>query len=250
MKEPPPAQDAGGSISRREKADAMKNRIFAAFLMMAALLLPTLVMAEEIEYVTFGSYEQDNDLTNGKEPIEWRVLKEEDGEAMLLSRYALDTQPYNQGRGNNIHWPECTLRAWLNNEFYNEAFSEEEQALIILKTLKNYKEIDTEDRVFLLDNFEARSLFANHADRQTSPTPYAKSKGCYMSKKYIGNVHWWLRSFSWESSRRASYVAASGGVMTCGGSSEADGAVENARWTVRPVICIRSEDLEKLRGAE
>lgn len=250
MKEPPPAQDAGGSISCREKADAMKNRIFAAILVVAALLLPTLVMADEIEYVTFGHYEQDNDLTNGKEPIEWRVLKEEDGEAMLLSRYALDTQPFNQGRGNNIHWPECTLRAWLNDEFYNAAFNEEEQALIILKTIENYKEVDTQDKVFLLDNNEAKRLFANHADRQTSPTAYAKSKGCYMSKKYIGNVHWWLRSFSWESSRRASYVAASGGVMTCGGSSEADGAVENAKWTVRPVICISSEDLEQLRSAQ
>lgn len=229
----------------------MKNRAWAALLLLAALLLPAAGMAqEETVYVTFGHYEQDNDLTNGKEPIEWRVLKEEDGEAMLLSRYALDTQPFNQGRGNNIHWPECTLRAWLNDEFYNAAFDEEEQALIILKTIENYKEVDTEDKVFLLDNNEAKRLFANHADRQTSPTAYAKAKGCYMSKKYIGNVHWWLRSFSWESSRRASYVAASGGVMTCGGSSEADGAVENAKWTVRPVICISSEDLEQLRSAQ
>ena len=168
----------------------------------------------------------------------------------MLARYALDTQPYNPARAHNIHWPKCTLRTWLNSTFYEEAFSPEEQEVILLKTLKNYKEVDTEDKVFLLDNFQAKELFTSHADRQTSPTAYAKAKGCYMSKKYIGNVHWWLRSFSWESSRRASYVAASGGVMTCGGSSEADGAVENAKWTVRPVICISSEDLEQLRSAQ
>lgn len=227
----------------------MKNRIFAAFLLLAALLLPAVCMAEEIDYVTFGHYEQDNDLTNGKEPIEWRVLKEEDGELMLISRYALDTKPYNEKAGYGIHWPECTLRAWLNETFYAEAFDEEEQAAIILKTLKNWKEIDTQDRVFLLDNDEAKQLFANHADRQTVPTAYATAQGAYLSKKYgPGNAQWWLRTHSWESNRRAAYVAASGGVMTCGGNSV--GVVENAKWTVRPVICIRAEDLDRLGGAE
>ena len=28
--------------------------------------------------VVFGSYEQDNDLTNGQEPLEWIVLKTEE----------------------------------------------------------------------------------------------------------------------------------------------------------------------------
>ena len=37
------------------------------------------------EYFAFGVYEQDNDLTNGKEPIEWLVLDVQDGEDLLLS---------------------------------------------------------------------------------------------------------------------------------------------------------------------
>lgn len=48
------------------------------------------------DHVFFGHYEQDNDLTNGAEAIEWRVLKVENGEALLISQYALDSQPYNE----------------------------------------------------------------------------------------------------------------------------------------------------------
>ena len=44
------------------------------------------------DYVKFGSYEQDNDESNGKEPIEWRVLDSKDGRKLLISRYALDSQ--------------------------------------------------------------------------------------------------------------------------------------------------------------
>ena len=81
----------------------MKNRAWAALLLLAALLLPAAGMAqEETVYVTFGHYEQDNDLTNGKEPIEWRVLKEEGGEVMLITRYALDAKPYNETAGYRI----------------------------------------------------------------------------------------------------------------------------------------------------
>ena len=36
---------------------------------------------------TFGSYEQDNDLNNGTEPIEWQVLAIENNRALLISRY-------------------------------------------------------------------------------------------------------------------------------------------------------------------
>ena len=39
--------------------------------------------------VILGSYEQDNDLLNGPEPIEWEVIGTWDGYTILLSKYAL-----------------------------------------------------------------------------------------------------------------------------------------------------------------
>ena len=54
-------------------------------------------------------------------------------------------------------------------------------------------------------------------------------------------MQWWCRTTSWESRYRAAYIAASGGVMTCGGNSF--GAVENAKLVVRPAIYVTLESL-------
>lgn len=63
------------------------------------------------DIVTFGSYEQDNDLENGMEPVEWYVLDKEDGEATLMSVYLLDWQSYNEDF-IDMTWEDCTLRSW------------------------------------------------------------------------------------------------------------------------------------------
>ncbi|MBP3696995.1 MAG: hypothetical protein J6J45_05560, partial [Clostridia bacterium] len=65
------------------------------------------------DYITFGSYEQDNDLSNGKEPIEWLVLDKQDGKVLVISKYALDAKPYND-EYVDVTWETCTLRSWLN----------------------------------------------------------------------------------------------------------------------------------------
>ena len=185
--------------------------------------------------IVFGQYEQDNDLTNGAEPIEWRVLSIEGDEALLVSRYALDSKPYD-AKGGHAYWGKSTLRAWLNSDFYDAAFTEEEKAVILTKDLPNRKEANTADPVFLLSTDDAKKLFANHADRQADPTPYAAAQGAYISTKYTGHIQWWLRTNSWESKNRAAYVAASGGVMTCGGNTF--GAITNDRLVVRPAIYV------------
>lgn len=230
-----------------------KKSAFAALLLFA-MLFAVSAFAEATgsaatvpavgDYVTFGLYEQDNVLDNGKEPIEWRVLKAENGELLLISKYALDTLPYNEERAY-AKWETCTLRAWLHDEFYNAAFSDEEKAVILTKETKNWKSTDTMDTVSLLDNDEAKTLFADHPDRQCTPTPYTVSKGAYLSVKYqikgtdYPNVNWWLRTKSWENKSKGTYVAASGGVMTCGGHSA--GYVEKRDLVVRPVIYVNAE---------
>ena len=62
------------------------------------------------DIVTFGSYEQDNNLSNGKEAIEWLVLDIQDGKALLLSKYGLETKEYNTG-DYEITWERSTLRS-------------------------------------------------------------------------------------------------------------------------------------------
>ena len=215
------------------------------------LLLTTAVTGCAVEAgdtVTFGHYEQDNDLTNGPEPIEWRVLMVDGDEAQIISIYALDAQPFNE-KPAVARWTKCTLRTWLNTDFYDAAFDDEEKTAIITKEIENWKESPTADPVYLLSCEEAKALFTSNEDRMASPTAYCLAQGVYQSTKYPldkpedmpGNAQWWLRTHSWEDKWRAAYVAGSGGVMTCGGNS--DGRVENARWAVRPAIYVSVDAL-------
>ena len=88
------------------------------------------------ESVTFGSYEQDNDIGNGSEPMEWIVLDHQDGRTLLLSKYGLDGIWYNTDRVD-VTWENCNLRRWLNTDFYNMAFDDTEKELIVQVTNEN-----------------------------------------------------------------------------------------------------------------
>lgn len=83
-------------------------------------------------YIFFGKYEQDNNPDNGPEPIEWLVVgneKEENGQYVLLvSKYILDWKPFDDA--GLATWADCSLRKWLNSEFYNMAFDENEKDYI------------------------------------------------------------------------------------------------------------------------
>ena len=69
-------------------------------------------------YVVFGSYEQDNDLLNGSEPIEWQILESDGNSTLLISRYVWDYQPYNTERVD-VTWETCSMRQWLNDDTGN-----------------------------------------------------------------------------------------------------------------------------------
>ena len=86
--------------------------------------------------IMFGHYEQDSIISNGKESIEWLVLEVENNRAFLISKYILDAQPYNDVQAE-VSWETCTLRAWMNNTFLNEAFSPAEQAAIVTTMVDN-----------------------------------------------------------------------------------------------------------------
>ncbi|MBQ5539651.1 MAG: hypothetical protein IIU03_05350, partial [Bacteroidales bacterium] len=116
-------------------------------------VIPVFVKAGSI--ITMGHYEQDGDLSNGAEAIEWQVLAVEDGRTLVISRYGLDAKPYNE-EDSSVTWETSTLRAWLNGEFYNSAFSSAEKGPIQQITVKNTDNStygtkggnDTTDRIF------------------------------------------------------------------------------------------------------
>ncbi|MBR4236172.1 MAG: fibronectin type III domain-containing protein [Clostridia bacterium] len=163
------------------------------------------------DIVTFGAYEQDNNTSNGKEPIEWEVLNvESDSTCLLISRYALDCRPYNKDR-KDVTWETCSLRSWLKNTFYNNAFNTSERGKIVVTKNKNANNPnygtqggnDTSDYVFLLSLEEIEKYYSidkntgsnyrwNGEDRLIKqPTAYAKAQG---ARSNNGACYWWLRS--------------------------------------------------------
>ena len=161
---------------------------------------------EEPETVLFGSYEQDGDAANGKEPIEWLVLARDGDKALLLSKYALDHQsfmPFYEPVTEPFTWESCSLRQWLNSTFLNAAFSAEEQSRLLTTTVitapggRKGREnpFTTEDRVFLLSDTEVYAYFSSEAATVTDYTAYALS-----ADPWAGNATapapaiWWLRT--------------------------------------------------------
>ena len=90
------------------------------------------------DIVILGSYEQDNNPANGREPIEWIVLDAQSEKALLVSAAVLDTQAYHNSL-EDISWEDCTIRSWLNYYFLNTAFTTAEQKQILTATVPSDK---------------------------------------------------------------------------------------------------------------
>ena len=140
--------------------------------------------------VAFGSYEQDNDLSNGKEPIEWVVLKLNDTRALLISKVGLAYKEYDiVGYNNATPWKDCSLRQWLNEEFADEAFTDEKLSAI-QETSNNTDGNITYDKVFLLDSDEVNEYFPSAESKKCSPSRYAAEQ----KSTIVVSEWWWLRS--------------------------------------------------------
>ncbi len=161
---------------------------------------------QEPETYTFGSYEQDGDSSNGKEPIEWLVLDRDGDKVLLISKYALDYQsfmPFYEPVTEPYTWESCSLRRWLNGTFLNAAFSADEQQRLLTTTVitspgslhRENGPVTTEDRVFLLSNTEVYAYFASEAATAAEYTAYALSENPWPGNAATpGPADWWLRT--------------------------------------------------------
>jgi len=148
--------------------------------------------------ITNYSYQDDNGYYINTvywfkyEPIQWRVLSNTNGELFVMADKILDSRAYNQV-DTNVTWETCTMRSWLNNDFYNTAFISSEQAKIERSTVVNSDNSwygtnggnNTNDKLFLLsyaDTINSAYGFSSSYDttdtaRQAQGTDYAKSSG-------------------------------------------------------------------------
>lgn len=174
---------------------------------------------------TFGTYEQDNDESNGTEDIEWIVVKKKsNGLGMaLVSKYALYCVRYND-KTTNVTWENSRLYRWLNNSFYDAAFDEKQRSMIS----------DADGcKVFLLSTKEAEEFFASNRERQCEATAFAKANGAEASE-FNEYYWWWLQTPGTDSSAsfaRAAYVRDTGAIYSDGKLVDTSGgAVRPAMW--------------------
>lgn len=204
-----------------EKAKKKAKKVFIAIASVACvcaaflILLKTVIIPKQRinkiktanvgDIIVFGTYEQDNDTSNGKENIEWLVLAKENNRILVISDKALDCHPYNSSY-TDVTWENCTLRKWLNDDFVNVAFDAEERKMIPSVIVSAYKnpiydtnsKNATNDRVFLLSIVEAEKYFTSAEARECILTEYAISNGAWTSDSYTeggkATYLWWLRS--------------------------------------------------------
>ena len=97
------------------------------------------------ETVKFGAWYTYDKTGKSKDKLRWHILKKSKNRALLITEDIIDVRPFHNN-DEDVSWSDSDLRKWLNDIFYNEAFSEEEK-----KYIYNYK--ITDDLRFFNDNF-------------------------------------------------------------------------------------------------
>lgn len=190
------------------------------------------------DVVILGTYEQDGKKQNGAEEIEWIVLDKKDSQYLIVSRYVLAGEKYNNDK-EKITWEKCDLRAWLNDDFISTAFTDKEQSVILTTELENEDNpkngtsggLSTKDKVFILSESEVEYYMPEKADRFCTATAYAQKQGVYSNKDNGGGAWWSLRTPGIYTSY-VSYVSSGGGINTDGRD------VNEAKIGVRPAMWI------------
>lgn len=196
------------------------------------------------ETIRFGRYPQKGDPSAAPEPIEWIILDNYGKSVKLISRYGLTAKAYN----NNAYWPvtweSCTLRSWLNNEFLNTAFTDEEQVLIepaVLEAESNRFLMgkETLDKIFVPDAEEAEQYFVSDAERICIPTEKAVSEGAHVGKNSGSGCWWWLRTPSISMPNYVYVVDTDGSFDEDGFPVETFAENDGNNIAVRPAILLR-----------
>ena len=152
--------------------------------------------------------------------MDWRVLDKKDGKVLLLKDKAFASTPFDE-KGQNVTWESSSVREWLNNDFLQESFTENERNSILETTVKNipnatYKTLagnNTKDKFFLLS--------------------------CDEVAKYYDAIHetktcWWLRTPG-AAENSMSFVYKDKTVMDYGYE------VTNTNITVKPAMWLNIE---------
>ncbi len=216
-------------------------------------------------YPSDRSHQEDNGFYTNNiyyfeyEPLKWQVLDPKKG--LVLSKRIIDSQAYSNtvykngtdAYGKVAYWNNASytkyandyatssIRKWLNEDFYNTAFTSTQKQNILPTTLDNsaystdysqFDSVSTTDNVFLLSYSEAQNTSYGFTDNIRSTetreaggsTAYALAQGLYS----FSDKKWRLRSAG-DHSSHACHVNKFGSVSS-------DTFVGSACYGIRPAL--------------
>ena len=192
--------------------------------------------------ISFGSYE-------------WRVLEVKNNTALIITEYIIEQRAYHNAY-KDITWADCSLRKYLNSEFYDR-FTAAEKSRIIPVLNKNPDNqwygtkggTDTQDSIFLLSIEETVCrYFGDSSSKLYSPGKNQRywferkdknnsKRIARLEKRKEGSWWWWLRSPG-RVSIKAVYIHGDGNIGIQGNNilkgnisdGECKGGVRPALW--------------------
>ena len=197
------------------------------------------VKASTYDLVELGGYE--------RKALQWRVLSKNGNDVFLLADRCVTEKRYND-EYKDITWEDCDLRAWLNADFYNTAFSDSEKAAIQKTTYKNadnpiyntFGGNDTKDYVTLLSLSDIVNPSYGFPEKYCCNSETRIATSLTSDDTSQDSSWWWLRSPGSTSSYAASVDDA--------GYAYADGRyVDNDYYAVRPALHLNLTSLSSLK---
>lgn len=186
----------------------------------------------------------------------WRVLDIQNNTALIITEEIIDQRPYHDAY-KDITWADCTLRKYLNGEFY-EKFNADDKSRIITVINKNLDNQwygtkggeDTEDNIFLLSLEEVCKYFGDSTSKLNNPGKnqrYWFQRKDENNSKRLAKLHnkewawwWWLRSPG-RVNVKAVYIFGTDGNIGIQGNNILKGNISDGKCTggVRPALWIK-----------
>jgi len=182
------------------------------------------------------------------EPIKWNIISKDGEIATIVSELALDAQYFNIDTSSIVsseeviyasNYENSTIRRWLNDTFYNTAFSALQKSLIINQVVDNKTTSDSIDNQHAVnqkntnDNITLLSYkdLANNSSlkKVKTVTAYAQSLGAYSTTSSIAK--WWTRSASRNDGYSIYFVSYDGTLAT--------NEVNSTQMSIVPTINVR-----------
>ncbi len=185
----------------------------------------------------------------------WRVLDIQDNVALLITEDIIEQRAYHDAY-KDITWADCSLRKYLNGEFYDK-FSEADKSRIMPVLNKNLDNqwygskggVDTKDSIFLLSIEEVCKYFG---DSRSKLYNRGKNQRYWFERKDENNNKriarfegetwgswWWLRSPG-RVSVKAVYIHGDGNIGIQG-NNILKGNISDGKCTggVRPALWLK-----------